>query len=167
MLRTVNLQIARSSNSLTRTSLIGVRTLFRSLSYGRAVSVPRISPVRSFNPSKLKIIPSQNLKSLRGPLLLFSRSYVQIRTDPNKKTYLEQYATNLTSLAKEGKLDPIIGRDEEISRAIQILSRRTKNNPVVIGRAGVGKTSLVEGLAQRIVRDEVCLLYTSPSPRDA
>ena len=68
---------------------------------------------------------------------------------------MNQYATNLTELAKQGKLDPIIGRDEEISRAIQILSRRTKNNPVIIGRAGVGKSSLVEGLAQRIVRDEV------------
>ena len=83
------------------------------------------------------------------------RTYVQLRTDPNKKTFLNQYATNLTELAKQGKLDPIIGRDEEISRAIQILSRRTKNNPVIIGRAGVGKSSLVEGLAQRIVRDEV------------
>ena len=89
------------------------------------------------------------------PTTIAKRTYVQLRTDPNKKTFLNQYATNLTELAKQGKLDPIIGRDEEISRAIQILSRRTKNNPVIIGRAGVGKSSLVEGLAQRIVRDEV------------
>lgn len=83
------------------------------------------------------------------------RYYVQLRTDPNKKTFLSQYATDLTTLAKQGKLDPNIGRDEEISRAIQILSRRTKNNPIIIGRAGVGKSSLVEGLAQRMVRGEV------------
>lgn len=83
------------------------------------------------------------------------RYYVQLRTDPNKKTFLSQYATDLTALAKQGKLDPNIGRDEEISRAIQILSRRTKNNPIIIGRAGVGKSSLVEGLAQRMVRGEV------------
>ena len=83
------------------------------------------------------------------------RYYVQLRTDPNNKTFLSQYATDLTALAKQGKLDPNIGRDEEISRAIQILSRRTKNNPIIIGRAGVGKSSLVEGLAQRMVRGEV------------
>ncbi|AMD22534.1 HHL236Cp [Eremothecium sinecaudum] len=73
----------------------------------------------------------------------------------NNQSALEQYGTNLTKLAKEGKLDPVIGRDQEISRAIQILSRRTKNNPVLIGRAGVGKTSLIDGLAQRIVKGEV------------
>lgn len=83
------------------------------------------------------------------------RTYVQLRTDPNKKSFLAKYATDLTALAKQGKLDPNIGRDEEISRAIQILSRRTKNNPIVIGRAGVGKSSLVEGLSQRMVRGEV------------
>lgn len=71
------------------------------------------------------------------------------------KSALGQYGTNLTKLAREGKLDPVIGRDQEISRAIQILSRRTKNNPVLIGRAGVGKTSLIDGLAQRIVKGEV------------
>ncbi|CAL9727665.1 heat shock protein 78, mitochondrial [Monosporozyma unispora] len=83
------------------------------------------------------------------------RTYVQLKTDPNKKSFLAQYATDLTGLAKQGKLDPNIGRDEEISRAIQILSRRTKNNPIIIGRAGVGKSSLVEGLSQRMVRGEV------------
>jgi ATP-dependent Clp protease ATP-binding subunit ClpB len=72
-----------------------------------------------------------------------------------KLRVLERYSRNLTKLAKEDKLDPIIGRDEEIRRIMQILSRRTKNNPVLIGEAGVGKTAVVEGLSQRIAQGEV------------
>src|SRR5690606_12896706 len=68
---------------------------------------------------------------------------------------LEKYGRDLTQLARLGKLDPVIGRDEEIRRVIQVLSRRTKNNPVLIGEAGVGKTAIVEGLAQRIVAGDV------------
>jgi len=79
-------------------------------------------------------------------------------TDPqpeSKYEVIEKYARNLTSLAREGKLDPVIGRESEIRRLMQVLSRRTKNNPVLIGEAGVGKTAIVEGLAQRIVRTDV------------
>ena len=68
---------------------------------------------------------------------------------------LEQYGQDLTALAREGKLDPVIGRDEEIRRTVQVLSRRTKNNPVLIGEPGVGKTAIVEGLARRIVEGDV------------
>lgn len=73
----------------------------------------------------------------------------------NNQKPLEQFGTDLTALAREGKLDPVIGRDEEIRRTMQILSRRTKNNPVLIGEPGVGKTAIVEALAQRIVKGNV------------
>ncbi|NMA32354.1 MAG: AAA family ATPase, partial [Alphaproteobacteria bacterium] len=68
---------------------------------------------------------------------------------------IKKYTTDFTELAANGKLDPVIGRDEEIRRAIQVLSRRTKNNPVLIGNAGVGKTAIVEGLANRIIAGDV------------
>jgi ATP-dependent Clp protease ATP-binding subunit ClpB len=91
----------------------------------------------------------QALKSVRGTQ--------RVTTENPEGTYqaLERYGRDLTELAKKGKLDPVIGRDEEIRRVIQVLSRRTKNNPVLIGEPGVGKTAIVEGLAGRIVRGDV------------
>ena len=85
------------------------------------------------------------------------RGNQRVETNDPEGTYdaLSKYGTNLVDLAKKNKLDPVIGRDEEIRRVMRILSRRTKNNPVLIGEPGVGKTAIVEGLAERIVRQDV------------
>ncbi len=110
-------------------------------------------------PGKAKqVLESQNINYNNTLSVLAGIRGNQRVTDTEPETKfraLEKYTRNLTSLAKEGKLDPVIGRDDEIRRVIQVLSRRTKNNPVLIGEAGTGKTAIVEGLAQRVVAGDV------------
>ncbi len=97
--------------------------------------------------SRKKVLSA--LKEIRG------ENRVTDQSPEEKYQSLERYSRNLNDLARKGKLDPVIGRDEEIRRVIQVLSRRTKNNPVLIGEAGVGKTAIAEGLAQRIISGDV------------
>ena len=91
--------------------------------------------------------PAEAMQILRGDSRSQGRRRVQLRT--------EKYTRDLTKDARDGKIDPVIGRDDEIRRTLQVLSRRTKNNPVLIGEPGVGKTAIVEGIAQRIAMGDV------------
>ncbi len=91
----------------------------------------------------------QALQTIRG------NQTIQSEDPESRYQALEKYCKDMTTLARQGKLDPVIGRDEEIRRVMQVLSRRTKNNPVLIGEPGVGKTAIVEGLALRIASEDV------------
>jgi len=139
------LDLAEKEALRLKDEFIGVEHLFIALSDINDGGVKQFFD--SFSITKEKIY--QALQKIRGG---------QRVTDPNpesKYMVLEKYSRDLTKLADKGKIDPVIGRNDEIKRVIQVLSRRTKNNPVLIGEAGVGKTAIVEGLAQKIVSDDV------------
>ncbi len=138
-------ELAKEEASRLKDEFVGTEHLFIALCDINEGGVKQF--FNSFSITKEKIY--QTLQKIRGG---------QRVTDPNpesKYMVLEKYSRELTKLASEGKTDPVIGRDDEIKRVVQVLSRRTKNNPVLIGEAGVGKTAIVEGLAQRIVSDDV------------
>ena len=126
-------------------SFISVEHIFMSI-LGEKNTVSAVL-LKDFNVNKQNF--ASHLKDLRG------NQKVDSDNPEDTTDVLTKYGRNLTDLAKEGKLDPVIGRDDEIRHSVRILSRRTKNNPVLIGQPGVGKTAIVEGLALRIVNDDV------------
>ncbi|KAF8979835.1 chaperone ATPase hsp78, partial [Haplosporangium bisporale] len=141
---------ARTPSSAAHVSRLGHSSLQRgSAATSRWISTSSRSILKDRTPG---VIPTRGRGGGGGP------QGFRIQPTPEqsqKGKALELYGTDLTKRASEGKLDPVIGREEEIRRTIQVLSRRTKNNPVLIGEAGVGKTSIAEGLAQRIINGEV------------
>ncbi|MDH5684087.1 MAG: ATP-dependent chaperone ClpB [candidate division WOR-3 bacterium] len=135
-------QAQKEANRL-KDKYVGTEHIFLALSEDESIK----NILGRFGLSREKIY--QAMQKIRGTQRIDSREA--------EATYqaLERFGRDLTELAKTGKLDPVIGRDDEIRRVIQVLSRRTKNNPVLIGEAGVGKTAIVEGLSQRIIRGDV------------
>ncbi len=139
------IDVAQEEASRLRDEYISTEHIFLAIAAER--NTPSANILREFGITRERILHA--IEEVRGG---------QRVTDPSAESRyrtLEKYSRDLTQMAREGKLDPVIGRDAEILRVIQILSRRTKNNPVLIGEAGVGKTAIVEGLAQKIVADDV------------
>lgn len=139
------LSLARAEAERMKDEYVGCEHIFLAIAEEREGATAQI--LREFGITKEKVY--QALQMIRGS------QRVTDQDAENKYMALERYARDITALAKQGKLDPVIGRNDEIRRVIQVLSRRTKNNPVLIGDAGVGKTAVAEGLAQKIVEKNV------------
>ncbi|WP_420628763.1 ATP-dependent Clp protease ATP-binding subunit [Candidatus Leptofilum sp.] len=143
-IRTV-LELAQGEANRLKDEFISTEHLFLAILSERNTPSSRI--LQEFGVTRERILNS--IQELRGG------QRVTDRQAESRYRTLDKYSRDLTQLAREGKLDPVIGRDDEILRVVQVLSRRTKNNPVLIGEAGVGKTAIVEGLAQKINKSDV------------
>ena len=139
------LDIAQSQAEALKDTYISIEHILLAMTELQGSKIKSL--LENFGVTRNKIL--NEMKKIRG------QNKVDSKDSEEKFKALEKYSQNLTDLAKRGKLDPVIGRDEEVRRVIQVLNRRTKNNPVLIGEPGVGKTAIVEGLAQRIVRGDV------------
>ena len=139
------IDLANEEASKLKDEYVSTEHLFLAIASERGTPVAHI--LGSYSVTKDRI--HEAIKEVRGG------QRVTDQFAESRYRVLEKYSRDLTQLAKEGRLDPVIGRDQEILRVIQVLSRRTKNNPVLIGEAGVGKTAIVEGLAQKIAEDDV------------
>ncbi|MBE0608044.1 MAG: AAA family ATPase [Dehalococcoidia bacterium] len=139
------LEVANAEAERLKDDYVGVEHLLIAIADNEESGATRL--LAEFKVNKESIYRA--LQDIRG------KQRVTSQTAESRYQSLEKYSTDLTELAKAGKLDPVIGRDTEVRRVMQILNRRTKNNPVIIGEAGVGKTAIVEGLAQRIAAGDV------------
>lgn len=139
------LDIAKQEAEKFKDEYIGIESLLLAMTLLENSNIQNILREAGVNSSSVL----NAMKKIRGNKKVDNKN-----AEENMKA-LEKYSTDLTERARKGKLDPVIGRDEEVRRIIQVLNRRTKNNPVLIGEPGVGKTAIVEGLAQRIVRGDV------------
>ena len=139
------LELAFDESAKLKDDFVGIEALILGMTVLENSNIKEL--LESFNVNTNSVLNA--MKKIRGNKKVDNKN-----AEENMKA-LEKYSTDLTDLARKGKLDPVIGRDEEVRRIIQVLNRRTKNNPVLIGEPGVGKTAIVEGLAQRIVRGDV------------
>ncbi|MCB8968479.1 MAG: AAA family ATPase [Ardenticatenaceae bacterium] len=143
-IRTV-LELAQGEANRLKDEFISTEHIFLAILSERNTPSARI--LQEFGVTRERVL--EGIKALRGG------KRVTDRQAESRYRVLSKYSRDLTQLAKDSKLDPVIGRDDEILRVVQVLSRRTKNNPVLIGEAGVGKTAIVEGLAQKIINNDV------------
>jgi len=138
-------ELAEKESKKAGDSFVTVEFLLLALALSKDTDAGKILAAASVTPEGIRLAIATMRKGRRADSATAEAQY----------DALNKYATDLTALARQGKLDPVIGRDEEIRRTIQVLSRRTKNNPVLIGEPGVGKTAIVEGLAHRIIKGDV------------
>ncbi|KAG7664660.1 HSP78 [[Candida] subhashii] len=144
-----------TTTNLKNATIIPIATSHFQAKLPSTATTPAFPSGITTTPSHLSLSSSPAIQQIRFFHSSLPRKLQLSKEEADNRPALEQYGSDLTQLAKDGKLDPVIGRDEEIRRTIQILSRRTKNNPVLIGNAGTGKTAVMEGLAQRIIKGEV------------